>query len=67
MDMAKTLRTLKYKIYGRSYLQNSKEIAMLNANTVQVLKQCFEKIIPTEDARTAINPLEFIVCLVFCY
>jgi hypothetical protein len=36
-------------------------------NTLQVLKQCFENVIPTEDARTIINPLEFIVCLVFCY
>ena len=40
---------------------------MFNANALQVLKQCFEKIIPTKDARTTINPLEFIVCLVFCY
>ncbi|HJW30779.1 MAG TPA: IS4 family transposase [Saprospiraceae bacterium] len=32
-----------------------------------VLKQCFEKIIPSQDARTAINPLSFVVCLVFCY
>ena len=65
--MAKTLRTLKYNIHGRSHPQSSKEIAMSNVNTLQVLKQCFEKIIPTEDARTTINPLEFIVCLVFCY
>ena len=65
--MAKALRTLKYNTYGRSYLQSSEEIAMSNANTLQVLKQCFEKIIPTEDARTTINPLEFSVCLVFCY
>lgn len=65
--MAKTLRTLKYNTYGRSYLWSSKEIAMPNANTLEVLKQCFEKIIPTEDARATVNPLEFIVCLVFCY
>jgi len=32
-----------------------------------VLKQCFEKIIPNQDARTVINPLSFVVCLVFCY
>lgn len=40
---------------------------MFNSNALQVLKQCFEKVIPTEDARTAISPLKFIVCLVFCY
>jgi hypothetical protein len=34
---------------------------------LEVLKQCFEKIVPSQDARTTINPLEFIVCLVFCY
>ena len=38
-----------------------------NTNTLQILKQCFEQVIPTEDTRTTINPLEFIVCLVFCY
>ena len=32
-----------------------------------MLKQCFEKIIPSQDARTAINPLSFVICLVFCY
>jgi len=40
---------------------------MNKSNTLDVLKQCFEKIIPSQDARTAINPLSFIVCLVFCY
>ena len=40
---------------------------MSNSNALQVLKQCFEKVIPTEDARTAISLLKFIVCLVFCY
>jgi hypothetical protein len=40
---------------------------MGESNTLAVLKQCFEKIIPSQDARTAINPLEFVVCLVFCY
>ena len=40
---------------------------MVKSNTLDVLKQCFEKIIPCQDARTTINPLEFIVCLVFCY
>ena len=40
---------------------------MGKSNTLAVLKQCFEKVIPSQDARTAINPLEFVVCLVFCY
>jgi hypothetical protein len=31
------------------------------------LKQCFEKFIPAEDARTTITPLEFAINLVFCY
>jgi len=37
---------------------------MSNSNALQVLKPCFEKDIPTEDARTAISPLKFIVCLI---
>ena len=49
------------------YRQRSKEIAISKRNTLNVLKQCFEKIIPSHDARTAINPLSFVVCLVFCY
>ena len=40
---------------------------MVNINILQVLQQCVEKVIPTEDARTTMNPLEFIVCLVFCH
>ena len=40
---------------------------MSQSNMLEVLKQCFEKIVPSQDARTTINPLEFIVCLVFCY
>ena len=40
---------------------------MNKSNTLDVLKQCFEKIIPSQDARTAINPLSFVACLVFCY
>jgi siroheme synthase (precorrin-2 oxidase/ferrochelatase) len=40
---------------------------MSQSNMLEVLKQCFEEIVPSQDARTTINPLEFIVCLVFCY
>jgi hypothetical protein len=36
-------------------------------NILNVLKQCFEKVIPAEDARTTITPLEFTINLVFCY
>lgn len=40
---------------------------MSQSNMLEVLKQCFEKMVPSQDGRTTINPLEFIVCLVFCY
>ena len=46
---------------------SSKEIAMTRRNTLEVLKQAFEKVIPSQDARTTISPLEVVVCLVFCY
>jgi hypothetical protein len=36
-------------------------------NILNVLKQCFEKIIPAKDTRTTITPLEFAINLVFCY
>jgi hypothetical protein len=35
--------------------------------TLEALKKCFEEVVPCEDARTTINPLSFIVSLVFCY
>ncbi len=31
------------------------------------LKQCFETLVPAQDGRAIITPLEFVVCLVFCY
>ena len=40
---------------------------MSQNNMLDVLKQCFEKSVPSQDGRTTINPLEFIICLVFCY
>ncbi len=40
---------------------------MSNNSSLEILKQSFERIIPTQDGRTTINPLEFIVGLVFCY
>jgi hypothetical protein len=36
-------------------------------NVLEILKHSFEDVVPSEDARTAINPLSFIVTLVFCY
>ncbi len=40
---------------------------MGKVNALDVLKQCFKKIVPEKDARTKISPLEFVVCLIFCY
>ncbi len=40
---------------------------MSENNILNVLKQCFEKIIPIKDTRTTITPLEFAINLVFCY
>ncbi len=36
-------------------------------NILNVLKPCFEKVIPTKDVSTKIMPLEFAINLVFCY
>ena len=36
-------------------------------NILNILKQCFEKFISAEDARTTITPLDFVINLVFCY
>jgi len=49
------------------YRQSSKEIAINQSNPLDVLKPCFEKISPSQEARTAIDPLAFVGCLVFCY
>lgn len=40
---------------------------MNKPSSLEVLKQTFKHIIPAQDTRATINPLEFIVCLVFCY
>ncbi|MCP4258748.1 MAG: IS4 family transposase [Planctomycetes bacterium] len=39
----------------------------MKVSPLEVLKQCFEKVIPSQDARTKINPLAFVVSLVFCH
>ncbi len=40
---------------------------MSEPSSLEVLKQTFERTIPAEDIRATVKPLEFIVCLVFCY
>ncbi len=40
---------------------------MANRNTLDVLKQCFEKVVPANDERAGIGPLSFVVCLVHSY
>ncbi len=40
---------------------------MGKVNALEVLKQCFGKIVPEKDARAKISPLEFVVCFIFCY
>ena len=54
-------------VVGNNSGKVNKVIAVNENNILTVLKQCFEKVIPAEDARTTILPLEFIVTLVFCY
>lgn len=34
---------------------------------LQALHQCFAQVVPATDGRSKIAPLEFVVCLVFCY
>jgi len=40
---------------------------MEEGSTLVAIKQCFKKIIPSNDARAKIGPLNFVVTLVFCY
>lgn len=39
----------------------------MNVSPLEVLKQCFEKVVPSLDTRTKISPLAFVVSLVFCH
>lgn len=39
----------------------------MKVSPLEVLKQCFEKVVPSQDARTKISPLAFVVSLVFCH
>jgi putative transposase len=36
-------------------------------NTLEQLRQCFVKNIPSEDSRTGVSPLEFVINIIFCY
>ncbi len=36
-------------------------------NSLEILKQCFKEVLPSEDGRTPVSPLEFITALVFSY
>lgn len=38
---------------------------MKTVHILQTLKQCFEKVLPANDGRTEISPLEFVVSLIF--
>ncbi len=40
---------------------------MAESNTLDALKQGFEKVVPVVDRRTEVGPLSFVVCLVHCY
>ncbi len=35
----------------------------MKVSPLEILKQCFEKVIPSQDARTNISPLAFVVSL----
>ncbi len=39
----------------------------MKVSPLELLKQCFEKVVPSQDTRTNISPLEFVVSLVFCH
>lgn len=39
----------------------------MKVSPLEILKQCFEKVVPSQDTRTNISPLEFVVSLVFCH
>lgn len=40
---------------------------MTENNSLEILKQSFEKILPSKDGRTKISPLEFIITFIFHY
>lgn len=39
----------------------------MKVSPLEVLKQCFEKVVSSQDSRTKISPLAFVVSLVFCH
>lgn len=40
---------------------------MNQINILNQLRQCFVEIIPSDDGRTNISPLEFVINFIFCY
>ena len=44
-----------------------KEFAMTETNSLEILRQSLEKILPEKDGREKISSLEFIINLIFCY
>ena len=40
---------------------------MKKPHILKALHHCFVQVVPATDSRSKIQPLEFVVCLVFCY
>jgi hypothetical protein len=40
---------------------------MAKSTILKALRHCFVQVVPGKDGRSKIAPLEFVVCLVFCY
>lgn len=40
---------------------------MKQRTTVKVLRQCFRRVLPAEDGRTALSPLNFVTGIIFCF
>jgi hypothetical protein len=47
--------------------QRNKVFVPVKVSPLKVLKKYFEKVIPSQDSRTKISPLAFVVSLVFCH
>ncbi len=48
-------------------MMTNRKPTVIKNNSLEILKQSFEEILPSKDGRTPISPLEFIIALVFCY
>ena len=40
---------------------------MKQRTTLKVLRQCFRRVLPAEDGRTVLSPLDFVTGIVFCF